>query len=173
MATNQFENSRIAEGTLGHGAHTGSPHAAPEESRAISRDDVRDGSSIGQDASQGARLILAARTMTGDPVRNPAGDHLGKIEDIMLDVASGRIAYAVMSFGGFMGIGDKFFAVPWSALRIDTGEHEFVLDIDKRVLESAPGFDKHNWPNMAQPEFAETVHRFYGETTEAARETWH
>jgi sporulation protein YlmC with PRC-barrel domain len=173
MPTNRFEDSRIAEGTLGHGANriSDGPHSAPEESRAISRDDIRDGADIGQPAN-GDHLILAARTITGDPVRNRAGDHLGKIEDIMLDTVSGRIAYAVLSFGGFMGIGDKLFAVPWRLLRIDTAEHEFVLDIDKRRLESAPGFDKHNWPDMAQPEFAEPVHRFYGEA-DVTRETWH
>ena len=81
MPTNRFENSRIAEGTLGHGANriSETPHAAPEESRAISRDDVRDGSDIGWQPTHGAHLILAARTITGDPVRNRAGDHLGKI----------------------------------------------------------------------------------------------
>ncbi len=65
--------------------------------------------------------VLSASTLTGDRVRNAAGEDLGKVEEIMLDVPGGRIAYAVLSFGGMLGIGDKLFAVPWSALRLDTG----------------------------------------------------
>jgi sporulation protein YlmC with PRC-barrel domain len=164
MAVNRFESSRIAEGTLRTGANTlaGTSHAATPESRALSRDDDRDGVEREPPHKQkNARPVLAASTITGDRVRNPAGVQLGKIEDVMLDIPTGRIAYAVLSFGGFLGIGDKLFAVPWSALQIDTTEHEFVLDIDKRALESAPGFDKDNWPDMAQPEFSGPVHTFY------------
>jgi len=164
MAVNQFENSRISEGTLNRGANeiADLSHDAPDQTRALSRDDYRDGVETAPPHNQkNVRPVLAASTITGDRVRNGKGEHLGKIEDIMLDVPTGRIAYAVLSFGGFMGIGDKLFAVPWSALRIDTGEHEFVLDVDKSTLESAPGFDKSDWPDMAQPDFADPVHRFY------------
>jgi len=108
------------------------------------------------------RRVLSASTLTGDRVRNSAGEDLGKIEHIMIDIPSGRVAYAVLSFGGFIGIGDKFFAVPWNAFRIDEGEHEFVLDVDRKTLENAPGFDKNAWPDMADPTFAATVHGHYG-----------
>ena len=167
MAINQFENSRITEGTLNQGGNrlSDTSQVAPDESRAISRDDYRDGvEGAPPHNEKNVRPVLAASTITGDRVRNAKGEDLGKIEEIMLDVPSGRIAYAVLSFGGFMGIGDKLFNVPWSALRIDTGEHEFLLDVDKKVLESAPGFDKDNWPDMAQPDFADSVHRFYNKT---------
>jgi uncharacterized protein YrrD len=110
------------------------------------------------------RRVLAASTVAGDHVRSSAGDDLGRIEEIMLDLARGRIAYAVLSYGGFLGIGDKLFAVPWSALRIDQGEHEFILDMDRETLEKAPGFDKHHWPDMADPVFGHEVHEHYGRT---------
>lgn len=110
------------------------------------------------------RRVLTASTLTGDRVRNAAGEDLGKIENIMIDLPSGRVAYAVLSFGGFLGIGDKLFAVPWSAMRIDEGEHEFVLDVDRRTLENAPGFDKNNWPDMADPAFGSSVYAHYGKT---------
>jgi len=110
------------------------------------------------------RRVLTASTLTGDRVRNAAGEDLGKIENIMIDIPSGRVAYAVLSFGGFLGIGDKLFAVPWSALRIDEGEHEFVLDVDRKTLETAPGFNKDAWPDMADPAFGASVHTHYGRT---------
>jgi len=110
------------------------------------------------------RRVLAADTLQGDRVRNPAGEELGRVEAIMIDIPTGRIAYAVLSFGGFLGIGDKLFAVPWDALRIDEGEHEFILNADKRTLENAPGFDKNDWPDMAVPSFGAAVHDYYGRT---------
>jgi sporulation protein YlmC with PRC-barrel domain len=186
MATNPFESSRIAGGSLNRGAQTGTGapnNAASAESAAISRDDERDGFSQseaggkseagreGKGANEAPRvnrtnacLVLAASTITGDRVRNSMGEDLGTIEEILLDVQAGRIAYAVLSFGGFLGIGDKLFAVPWRALQIDTGEHEFILEIDRKALETAPGFDKHNWPDMADPEFSGPVHTFYKQT---------
>ena len=94
-------------------------------------------------------LIISAGTLMGDPVRNSAGESLGKIEEIMIDVNNGKIAYAVLSFGGFLGIGDKLFAVPWDALTLDATNQEFILGVDKEVLENAPGFDKEHWPDMA------------------------
>jgi hypothetical protein len=100
----------------------------------------------------------------GDRVRNSKGEDLGKIEEIMIDLPTGRVAYAVLSFGGFIGIGDKLFAVPWSALQVDEGKQELVLDIDRKVLESAPGFDKNDWPDMADPSFEASIHAHYGST---------
>ena len=171
MSTNQLDSSRISEGTLRTGAQL--KGVVPNESSAISRDDVRDGfaeppashdGNVTTIAPARMRRVLAASTLAGDHVRSPKGDDLGSIEEIMLDLERGRIAYAVLSFGGFLGIGDKLFAVPWSALRIDRGEHEFILDIDRETLEKAPGFDKHDWPDMADPVFGQKVHEHYGRT---------
>jgi hypothetical protein len=91
-------------------------------------------------------LFLTAKKINGDKVINMAGEHLGKIEDLMIDLENGRIAYAVLSFGGFLGFGNKLFAVPWEALSVRPHEHAFALDVSKEILEKAEGFDKDDWP---------------------------
>jgi sporulation protein YlmC with PRC-barrel domain len=106
--------------------------------------------------------VLSSSTICSDHVRNSAGEDLGKIEDLMVDLESGRIAYAVLSFGGFLKMGNKLFAVPWQALKVDTANHQFILNVDKRVLETASGFDKDNWPDMADPKFGTDLYRHYG-----------
>ena|SRR5438552_7898653 len=105
--------------------------------------------------------VMDAATLKGDNVVNAAGDDLGKIEAIMLDVGAGRIAYAVLSFGGFLGMGSKLFAIPWSALTLDTTNHRFILDASKEQLEAAPGFDKDHWPSMADRTWATDIHAYY------------
>lgn len=105
--------------------------------------------------------VMDAATLQGDKVVNAAGDDLGKIEAIMLDVTTGRIAYAVLSFGGFLGMGSKLFAVPWGALTLDTGEKRFVLDVSKEKLENAQGFDNDRWPSMADASWASEIHAYY------------
>jgi sporulation protein YlmC with PRC-barrel domain len=108
-----------------------------------------------------APQILSATTMIGNHVTNPAGERLGKIEEIMLDRSTGHIAYAVLSFGGFLGMGNKLFAVPWSALELNTRDHTFSLDVDKERLENAPGFDKDNWPRSPDRAFVDSVYSYY------------
>ena len=105
--------------------------------------------------------VMDADTLIGDSVVNAAGEDLGEIKAIMLDVESGRIAYAVLSFGGFLGMGNKLFAIPWSALTLDAGEKRFVLDIAKERLNNAPGFDKDHWPSMADAIWARQLHEYY------------
>ena len=68
---------------------------------------------------------------------------------------------AVLSFGGVLGIGEKLFAVPWNALKLDTVNKRFILDIDKDRLNDAPGFDKDAWPRMADQKWATQVHSYY------------
>jgi len=104
---------------------------------------------------------MAADTLEGNKVVNADGDDLGDMEHIMLDVPSGRVAYAVLSFGGFLGMGDKLFAIPWHALILDADNKCFVLDIPKERLEQAPGFNKDRWPSMADQRWAADVHKFY------------
>ena len=106
--------------------------------------------------------IMAADTLEGDKVVNSAGEDLGEIKDIMIDVPSGRVAYAVLSFGGLLGMGDKLFAIPWQVLQLDPPNHRFVLDVDKDRLKSAPGFDKDHWPAMADQAYGGTLHSYYG-----------
>ena len=109
-----------------------------------------------------SRRVLSASTLKGDKVVNHQGEDLGKLEELMIDLERGRIAYAVLSFGGFLGMGDKLFAVPWQAFGVDTVEKRLVLNASKELLEKAPGFDKSNWPNMADPTWGSTVYGYYG-----------
>lgn len=106
--------------------------------------------------------LLSATTLIGDGVRNLQDQDLGKIEDFMIDTNDGRVAYAVLSFGGFMGMGDKLFAVPMDALELDTEDKCFVLDKSKETLKDAPGFDKSNWPDTASSAWRESIHSYYG-----------
>ncbi|APD50762.1 PRC-barrel domain-containing protein [Francisella hispaniensis] len=91
-------------------------------------------------------LILSATTLIGDDVVNYDGESLGEVKEIMLDTNTGEVAYVVVSFGGFLGMGDKLFAVPMTAFEIDTANKQFKLDKSKEELKQAPGFDKNNWP---------------------------
>ena len=109
------------------------------------------------------RRTMSSSSLTGDKVFNLANEDLGKIEDLMIDVETGRVAYAVLSFGGILGMGDKLFAIPWSALRLDEERKCFVLDVAKETLESAPGFDKDNWPDLSSVDYARSVYSHYGQ----------
>ncbi|MCC4770195.1 hypothetical protein FXV91_08295 [Methanosarcina sp. DH2] len=105
--------------------------------------------------------FLSATTIKGDKVVNTSGEDLGKIEELMIDLRDGRIAYAVLSFGGFLGMGDKLFAIPWQSLRLKLHDHAFVLDIPKETLEKAEGFDKDNWP-VTSHEWLSRTYTYYG-----------
>lgn len=105
--------------------------------------------------------MLSATTITGDDVCNLKDEKLGTIQDIMLDIPSGTIRYAVLSSGGFLGMGDRLFAVPWSALKLD-GEHKrFTLDVDVERLKAAPGFNKDEWPDMADSKWSSSIDSYY------------
>jgi len=106
--------------------------------------------------------VLSATTLIGDAVHNNAGEKLGKVEELMMDLEQGRVAYAVLSFGGFLGMGNKLFAIPWDAFTLDTDEHCFVLNVPKDRLENAPGFDKDEWPDFADRKWGQTIHSYYG-----------
>ncbi len=106
--------------------------------------------------------LMGAETLIGSDVFNKQDEDLGDIKEIMLDMRSGHVAYAVLSFGGFLGMGGKLFAVPWRALTLDTENKRFVLDVERDRLSRAPGFDKDKWPNMADAAWAESIHAYYG-----------
>ena len=106
-------------------------------------------------------MILSATTLIGDDVRNSKGENLGKIEDLMLDTSSGEVSYAVVSFGGFLGMGDKLFAVPLQAMSVDTDEKAFILNESKERLENAPGFDKDHWPDTSDVNWDNQVRSYY------------
>jgi sporulation protein YlmC with PRC-barrel domain len=105
--------------------------------------------------------LMGADTLNGNSVYNTADEDLGDIKEIMLDVASGKVAYAVLSFGGVFGLGEKLFAVPWKALKLDTENKRFILDVAKDQLNTAPGFDKDDWPDMTDQTWADSIQNFY------------
>ncbi|TFW36197.1 PRC-barrel domain-containing protein [Massilia horti] len=119
------------------------------------------------DAGPGPQL-MGADTLIGDSVVNGAEENLGQIKDLMLNMNTGQVAYAVLAFGGFLHMGEKLFAVPWPALHLDTVNKRFVLNVEKERLKNAPGFNPDNWPNMNDIAWANQVHTFYG--TDAARQ---
>ena len=90
--------------------------------------------------------VLTATSIIGDSVENKQGEKIGKIKDIMLNTEDGRIQYLIIEFGGFMGFGEKLFAVPFSALTLNGKNVDFVLNMEKEFLEKAPGFDVNHWP---------------------------
>jgi sporulation protein YlmC with PRC-barrel domain len=108
------------------------------------------------------RQVLSASSINGTVVENMKRENLGEIKDLMIDISKGRIAYAVLSFGGFLGMGDKLFAIPWEAFRVVQEEETFLLDVAKEKLEKAPGFDKDNWPDMADAMWGKSIHDYYG-----------
>jgi len=105
--------------------------------------------------------LMGAGTLIGNDVYNHKDEDVGDIKEIMLDMSSGKVSYAVLSFGGFLGMGEKLFAVPWSALTLDTVNKRFVLNVEKDRLERAPGFDNDKWPNMSDPAWAKEIHSYY------------
>lgn len=117
-----------------------------------------------RDTYESGPRLMGADTLIGDDVYNHNEEDLGDIKEIMLDVNDGRIAYAVLSFGGFLGMANKLFAVPWSALKLDPANKRFLLNVEKERLESAPGFDKDNWPDMMDKTWQSAIHSFYGTT---------
>jgi sporulation protein YlmC with PRC-barrel domain len=106
---------------------------------------------------------IQATSIIGSRVRNQDGENVGKIEDFVMDMETGRIAYAVLSFGGFLGMGDKLFAVPFQSMQFDVEDEEFVLDVNIERLKNAPGFDRNHWPKMGEREWGSKIHAYYGQ----------
>jgi sporulation protein YlmC with PRC-barrel domain len=108
--------------------------------------------------------VLSATNIIGNQVVNSEGEQLGKIIDLVLDLDDAQVAYAVLSFGGFLGVGDKLFAIPVEALTFRTEDHTVILDVDKDLLKNAPGFDKDHWPDNAQYEagWLLNIYEYYG-----------
>jgi sporulation protein YlmC with PRC-barrel domain len=111
--------------------------------------------------------LMSTDTLSGNDVYNSDGEDLGDVKDFMLDMSDGTVGYVVLSFGAFLGIGEKLFAVPWNALALDTEKKRFILDVDKNRLKNAPGFDKGHWPDMADQSWAREIHTYYGTTPSA------
>lgn len=104
---------------------------------------------------------MAAGSFEGDTVVTAQGDYLGELEEVMIDVCAGRVAYAVVSIGGFLGIGETYLAIPWRALTLDTDNRQFILDVDSQRMKNAPSFDKEHWPSMSDERWAREIHDYY------------
>jgi sporulation protein YlmC with PRC-barrel domain len=116
------------------------------------------------------RKCVSAMRMLNQEVLNIDGEHIGEIRELMIDLNAGRVAYAVLSFGGgFVGVGNKLFAVPWSRLNLlgPDSSHEghldrkFMLAVTKEELENAPGFDKDHWPDMNDLAWLQYLYSYY------------
>lgn len=106
--------------------------------------------------------LMGAKTLTGDHVHNLQNEHLGEIKEFLLEMSTGKVAYAVMSSGGVLSLGEKLFAVPWEALTLDTANKRFTMNVSKERIENAPGFDTDDWPDMADQQWASQLHSYYG-----------
>jgi sporulation protein YlmC with PRC-barrel domain len=113
------------------------------------------------DVRETSRLISSEK-VTGTSVENTKGDSLGHIEDIMIDKISGRVGYAVLNYGSFLGMGGKLFALPWDILKYDTRRNAYVVGIPEERLKNAPSFDAGTEPNWSDPQYAKELHDYYG-----------
>ena len=104
---------------------------------------------------------LSTRTLKGDKVTNVNGEDLGRVEEIMIDLEWGRVAYVVLSFGSHVRGKDKLFAVPWDVLTISHHDKKFILNVSEETLKEAPGFDKDDWPDNADLSWLVEVYECY------------
>ena len=100
-------------------------------------------------------------SIIGTSVVDPKDDNLGDIKEVVIDPLTGKVAYAVVSFGGFLSMGEKLFAIPFSAFKYNEAENEYVLDVSKEKLKAAPGFDPNHWPSMAEETWNRDVYKYY------------
>ena len=100
--------------------------------------------------------LVRSSQLVGSSVKNPEGKSLGTIKDVMIDLTANDVNYVAVAFGGFLGLGDKLFAVPLASLESrlnEDGSHYFVLDIPEESLKNAEGFDANKWPAVASPKW--------------------
>ncbi|MBV9250984.1 MAG: PRC-barrel domain-containing protein [Acetobacteraceae bacterium] len=114
------------------------------------------------DTTDTSGQLIGANQVQGTSIYNPAGESLGSVEDVLIDKLSGKIAYAVAGFGGFLGIGERHYPLPWEKLKYDTALGGYVVDIDRRTLEGAPSYtdaERANWGDRA---WNQRVYDYYG-----------
>jgi sporulation protein YlmC with PRC-barrel domain len=105
--------------------------------------------------------VLSASTLAGYRVRSTENDDLGTIEEIMIDPGTGQLAYAVLSFGGALGLGDKLYAIPWNLLRLKTDDRVVVLGCDSAWLRDAPAFQQDDWPDFGDELWEREIQDYY------------
>jgi len=164
IAQEQQSTSQQASGTTGQ--------SAQKASAGTSQDRDRGTTIVGATATDVFHPIRASK-LIGMDVKNSSGEDLGEVEDVVMDT-HGNVRCLALSFGGFLDIGDKLIAVPWSAMAIksdreDRSDQHLVLNVDKNVLEKAPGFDEDNWPSATTSSFWMAVDKHYGTERRAYR----
>ena len=117
------------------------------------------GSSVATDETN---RLIASDKVEGTAVYNRQGERLGSVYNFMVDKRSGHVEYAVLSFGGFLGIGDSYHPLPWKALTYDTGKGGYVVDLDKSRLEGAPSYTRSEVPDWGDPSFGRRIDDYYG-----------
>jgi sporulation protein YlmC with PRC-barrel domain len=106
---------------------------------------------------------VKASSVIGTDVTNPKGENLGEVKEVVIDPTTGKVAYAVVTFGGVFSMGEKLFAIPFTALKYNYKKNEYVLDITKERLENAPGFDPDQWPMFSDEKWNRGVYAYYEE----------
>jgi sporulation protein YlmC with PRC-barrel domain len=104
--------------------------------------------------------LISAGRVQGTNVYNASGEHLGHVEDLMLHKVTGKVAYALMAFGGFLGIGEKYHPLPWSMLKYDVGQEGYVVPLDRKQLEGAPAYERDDF-DYDDAEWRDRVHTYY------------
>ena len=112
-------------------------------------------------ARETGAIVRVTEDIVGKRVVNLSGEDIGDIKEVVIDSAAGRVTYAILSFGGFLGMGDRLFAVPWGRLSYDRGGDVFMMKANKELLKNAPGFDKNNWPDMSDPTRLSEIYKYY------------
>ena len=106
-------------------------------------------------------LISSAR-VEGTPVYNQDGEKVGHVKEVMLNKKTGQVAYAVMSFGGFLGIGERYHPLPWDVLDYDPAKHGYVVTLDKKALENAPSFGPEESERLLDRGYLSGMYDYYG-----------
>lgn len=160
-----FASIAIALASQASGQTPGTPTSATPT--------TADQSSLGQLDEKTTPSTIRVSELIGTNIQNPAGESLGEIEDIVID-KEGKVRYAAVTYGGFLGLGDKLFAVPFEAFQvridpdelddddIDSDDFVMVLNVTQQQLEGQQGFDQDNWPDMADPTMARELDNRYG-----------
>lgn len=136
----------------------------------VRQDQVRQNKDLVQAGQLDDKLtgtLVRASALEGMSIWNAEGENVGTVSDLVIDGQTGRVRYAAVTYGGFLGVGNKMFAVPFEAFKVlpnkhDRDEYLLVLNVTQEQLEGAEGFDEEHWPNFADPEFTSQLDKRYG-----------
>ncbi len=117
-------------------------------------------------AAEMSPSIVKSSEIVGVAVENSKNEKLGKINELVIDKLGGKVKYAVLTAGGILGLGEKLFALPWEILKYHDDRECFVVDISKEKLKDSEGFDKDNWPDMADERWGKRIQDYYSSSTE-------